>query len=1484
MRLTMLLLAILACCAASAQDATITHTATITSLPGVQGADFSTLLDGRVETGIAFDVGTDGEGAVSFDFGAPRIVSGIRFFQNSETYYTTRYAIEGDTTGDGEFETTLAEGAEAPVLEWIEHRWEPVEVQAIRLRSVEGVSGGRRAHPCLAEVEVIGPALPADSARAAELGHPVSAVTAVRPLRRSTALIANDTPPAVVAGTDAASRAAAEALAAGLSERVGQPVPVVGEITQAGLGDRTVFAVGNCVSNPLVARLFYNWYAQEDSLYPGPGGYTIRTVTDPYPWRGEVDVIVVGGSDEPGLTAGVERLLAQVAGGELPWMLEVQSAAKPDAAAMRAATANDPEPTFAAFLTAVQDWQRWGDDAYARRAMRALDLMVETYERDPARDVPWNEETTSGPIFAAWEAFEPCPLIADEARLDYTKAFLSLLYSIPQHTSGYANLENSKLVAWNHTTFPLLGLYFGGRYFGHYHHITACDDYLAKAHATFGAQARSWKPQEDADSYVTCTMDHVTRYCLAEGRDDWVTGGNMARYADYMIGICDSRGWAAGFGDSGYSSGPGLLQRVLPLAYLTTGDPGYRWVLEHVAPGGWEDPYRQKPSERPDRFVGLNVFPLDPQVYEYTQTTPYYNEELVPSEVPVEAAWDKISMRESWDPGAQYLLLDGFGRGKHLHYDTGAITEFVADGERWLADHDYLIRNSTEHAMLSVLRDGRGDALVPSMAALKSAADLDGWSVVRTSIPGYSGLDWDRTIVWRKGRYFVALDGVTAREPGAYDLELTWKTEDTGGERLDDGRVFVADRSATAAPSSGVITVDDPDASGGRAVDLTGSSSRLAMRVALPGGEYRLHLRGTSVDGSHDSVWVRVDGGDPIPFGLAKGGYGGEIGGGTAPQAASAITLPEGDVHLLLITLRELPPGRIDRVAFYRDDTEVLAIEAEEAEALRPDDRVPVEARRFTIKSAEQVRSRVTTHESQGIAIPLCVLHQRRAEELAAGERAQFASIFFNESRDRRGQYDLGRAESGGYLVTGDDRALIALDELRADGLLCRAQVIVIEPEHILLSGATQLTLGGAGWTSAAPANVVLDLATGTMTVADAAAEPLAIGAAERATVERLLSAEPELPASEAAAGAAAATEPRWRTQFPEPGEVRRLQSADLDGDGTPELLVAQGRWFHCLNMDGSMRWSYAADNTVLDVADVQARETPGREVALASADTKLHLLSATGELIDTYQPTAPPHSQTFGDRPWILWVVEGADVDGDGLDELLTVMDQYSFIAIDQDGTRLWEYTQVAHGALDIGFADWDGDGTDEIFVSDRYGFVHGVTLEGKRAFIGYSSIGDVQFAVAPLATDRPSVIYGSSTGDLLTRGNDGEIAWRFDNFGYAVRRIRAGDITGDGSSEVLVASDAGYLYALDAAGGELWRDRAGFAVNDAALADTDGDGRAEVLAASEDGLVRVYAGDGSVRREIATGAAAKLLCIPTPGAGAQVAVATGAGEVVAF
>ncbi|MEA3400097.1 MAG: hypothetical protein U9R79_02520 [Armatimonadota bacterium] len=283
----MLLLAVvviaLASSTAGAEEANIAPAAEITCHPQVAEGRVQHILDGRVGTGFAFEVGTSGDGSVAFDFASAREVTGLRFFQHSEIYYTTRYVIEGDADGDGDYELTLAEEADAAVGEWLEHRWDPVSLRVLRLRSVEGVSEGKRAHPCVAEIEVLGPALAGDAARAAELGNPVSTVSAPRPLRRMTPLVVDAHPPVVVAGRTEACRTAAQTLAEGLSDAVGRDVTVVDDPAEAGLGERTVLAVGNCVTNPLIARLFHNWYAFADSLYPGPRGYTLRTVCDPSP-------------------------------------------------------------------------------------------------------------------------------------------------------------------------------------------------------------------------------------------------------------------------------------------------------------------------------------------------------------------------------------------------------------------------------------------------------------------------------------------------------------------------------------------------------------------------------------------------------------------------------------------------------------------------------------------------------------------------------------------------------------------------------------------------------------------------------------------------------------------------------------------------------------------------------------------------------------------------------------------------------------------------------------------------------------------------------------------------------------------------------------------------------------------------------------------------------------------------------------------------
>ena len=217
---------------------------------------------------------------------------------------------------------------------------------------------------------------------------------------------------------------------------------------------------------------------------------------------------------------------------------------------------------------------------------------------------------------------------------------------------------------------------------------------------------------------------------------------------------------------------------------------------------------------------------------------------------------------ESWRRTA-YLVLDGFGRGKHLHYDTNSITEFVQGGERWLLDHDYLTRNTTEHNMLSVVRDGRAAELVPSLAALDSLSDLPRLGYTRSTVKAYNGVDWERRIVWRKGGWLLVADSATARDAGQYDLELTWKTIDRGRQQVENGRDFVATR-AFPTHSEGVSVVDDPDASGKRALVL-GTPPAPCLPVDLPGGDYAVSIVGYGENGQRSS-FVAVDGEKPVPF------------------------------------------------------------------------------------------------------------------------------------------------------------------------------------------------------------------------------------------------------------------------------------------------------------------------------------------------------------------------------------------------------------------------------------------------------------------------------------------------------------------------------------------------------------------------------------------------------------------------------------------
>ncbi|MBI5686802.1 MAG: PQQ-binding-like beta-propeller repeat protein [Verrucomicrobia bacterium] len=1293
-------------------------------------------------------------------------------------------------------------------------------------------------------------AVPAADAKA------VAKLGVVKPLRQTTALISNERAPVIIAPASGAGRMAAETLRSALAKRLGVESSLISKLADAKPGQQTAIALGNMLDNELLTRLYWSRYTYEDGQFPSPDGYTVHTVFDPHHWGGGQDVIVLGASRPEQLGRAVERFLGLLQGEGsstvLPHTVIVEPAKKLTTAARRS-LAKPVDPSFTAFRINAEQYLKTGDETHARLAIAALDIMVETYCKNPKRHMPWPEETSSGEIFAAWDAFEECPLITPEKRRDYLEAFLAWSRDLTHCSYEYRAIDEKFTVTWNHTTFALLGLYFAGRYFDRHYDLAEAKEWLRKSRLGFAAQARSWKPQEDADSYIVHTMEHVIQFSLADWDMRFFENGVMKRYADYVVGCGDTRQLPAGFGDSGYGMAPTMAKVALPVAYWWTRDGGYRWLLEHMHGGGWENAYWTDTEPRaPERFVGLNVFPMDRQIYDDTQRRPTYNEAFERADVPFEEAWDKISFRENWEPDGQYLLLDGLGRGKHLHFDTGSIATFVQDGERWLIDHDYLVRNTTEHSMLSVLRDGRCTKLVPSLAGLAASGDLPGMAATRTYVKSYNSVDWDRRVLWSKGAWFLVQDTITAREDGNYDLDLTWKTIDRGDQQVNERGQFAARRSG-AKDSSDLAVVDDSQASNGKAVVLSSPAARLIFGAELPQGEYQVSVIGYGMGTSSDSLFVSLDGGTPMTVGVPVERYASSV----SARIMRCRVTSDGP-HTVEIKLREAPPVRIDRIEFRRDGAPAIVIEAEQAPSARPKSASKPVVSALHIDPALPVRAWVTDHVRQGISVPVSVLHQRQSARLKAGENATFCSLVYATGPKHPSEFNTEMLRPTAHRVK-DVVAGFGPDQ--AGRWECDADAWLVKGGTISLIAARSVSLGETRLAFEPAANMSIDASGGKMTLI--ASRPTCVTARGGATAngqQRL-----ELPAgthtvtvngldvaairdadnpvrADVRRGKSAdksvrvtAAKPLWSVELAKNSPVFRITPADLDGDSQPELLVACGSAGHAVSGSGKLLWSHSTGGVVRDVSLARFGKNGPPTALVSSADTYLHQLDPTGHLKRKDRMIGIYFNQDHGDRPWGLYCTRGVDQDGDGADDMLvTTLASMEAQGLSPDAKKLWRTLSAYHGCMEMAVEDLDRDGKPEIVIANKYGAVFVLRPDGSRLMASNTSIGDVTFGLGDLNGDgKKEIVHGSSTGDLIAVTLANKTLWRFDNYGYPVERIRCADLNGDGQPEVLIASGTGYLYCLDAAGKLIWQRRLGLAVHDLAL--TDG----FIIAGTEDGEV---------------------------------------------
>ena len=1269
---------------------------------------------------------------------------------------------------------------------------------------------------------------------------------AVRPLNLSTPILAGGKAAAIICVPEGEDwEAVGKALQDAIKERTGVELPLTTDGKSLLDTERTIIALGNMNNNFVIERLHWNKYLVADSLVPGPGKYVLRTVHEPFNFRPQVNVLTVEASDLAGAQAGAQALLKALPQGKeivLDAPLLINPTYKPLNEEQRQSLTERPlnRDPWRDFWQNAELYRDRGDIAYAEKAKDILFRIGEAYQENPSKAVTWPEETSSNHVGPAWDVLEECPIFSEAERLKASNILLTLCYELPRHVSGWGRQSDNDTITWNHTTFPILGIYWLARHFQRWYGDVdgKIGFMMAEVRGCFRGQKKSWKPQCDADGYLTIVPRHLMEYTLAENDYEWFESGNCRRYAEYLTALSDNRGVLPGLGDSGYGSGPGYELNGLPMALWYYKDGRYLWRIQQVMKGKWKNPYDQ--SVRPRKWfsmAGLTVTRLHPENYNYTIARSYYGEPIEPPNVPFERAFDKITFRENIEPDGEFLLLDGYSRGKHLHYDGNAIIKFNADGEDWLIDGDYLVRNTTEHTMVSVIKDGRCDKLIPVCAGLEHCADLEDAAFTQTVVRDYNGANWFRHIAWLKGEFFLVIDECEALHDGDYTFEAVWKTLDRGKQELTEGRIFSTQVETWGGVGSrGIITVRKPAPDVPTAVKFMKRTSQLDFGLDLPKGQYNVTLFAHGLDTGTDSFWLSVDGGEQVAFHIPIGKFGPSSGTHTKDQATPNVDVTIDGMHRFSVTLRENYGVMLDRVLIRDAEGETVAdFQAEDAPPLPKDILKPAADARFFVKSDGTARSTVSTRVNN-VGLKIRKLHQRFGGQMKAGDRASVINVFYNDKTDAPKDYDVRRL--------GTRTALILKDGKPFGVFTADAQEIGLPPNvtpdaaMMMIAGSSLYAVDGTrmgvdGPRTAAPVSLKLNLDWGyglvhvqkatTVHLPDGQQEELWEGdidfdAADVLAETEVLTVIKVLPAALAAkaiqpeaTGVAAHPDKgltlRWHLdpveQDNETARVMKLHAADLNGDRTDETIALRGRTALCLDQTGKVLWEFETEGLLRAVTVADLEQDGQLEVLIGGDDEHFYILDPTGKELKRHKMETLLRVGTSSVRqPRVSSICVG-DIDLDGANEIIIGTKNGNIARFDLDLNRTWAFDRVEHGTRDMALLNLDDDPKLEIVAENKYGAVEVVDVNGNAKRGVYSELGDVEMAVGDLDGDgKLEIANGSSTGAFTCQTYGGPKLFSFPNYGYGVMDVRIASLKPDDPPRILIASETGYVYALDEAG----------------------------------------------------------------------------------
>lgn len=148
--------------------------------------------------------------------------------------------------------------------------------------------------------------------------------------------------------------------------------------------------------------------------------------------------------------------------------------------------------------------------------------------------------------------------------------------------------------------------------------------------------------------------------------------------------------------------------------------------------------------------------------------------------------------------------------------------------------------------------------------------------------------------------------------------------------------------------------------------------------------------------------------------------------------------------------------------------------------------------------------------------------------------------------------------------------------------------------------------------------------------------------------------------------------------------------------------------------------------------------------------------------------------------------------------------------VRFDVQGTRTWDYPMNPPVSAAPAVADIDADGAEDVVAADGTGNV--VVLKGNGELLwSFQLPGGVLADGCPAVADLDgdgalNIVVGDTSGAVSCLDRNGNLVWRFVGQGARMGPPLIADIYDTPGKEIIITSQAGYVYALSAKGKWMW------------------------------------------------------------------------------